>query len=104
MHVKSNYASIKVPVFHLVHKITFCVFVDRAMDTMIVQYVRIGISQEYPLFFVLRSFSIRVDMGQLCNSSVCLNGGLCDDNGTTIRCVCPEHYAGPRCEWSKINR
>ncbi len=42
-------------------------------------------------------------MGLSCNSSVCLNGGTCTYNNTTIQCICPSDFAGARCEWSKKN-
>jgi hypothetical protein len=48
--------------------------------------------------------SIFIDLGLSCNSNVCLNGGICDNNSTNIQCICPAGFAGPRCEWSKKKR
>ncbi|CAF1005451.1 unnamed protein product [Adineta ricciae] len=41
-------------------------------------------------------------LGLTCNSSVCLNGGTCDSNSTSIRCICPASFAGARCEWTSV--
>jgi hypothetical protein len=48
--------------------------------------------------------SIFIDLGLSCNSNVCLNGGICDNNSTNIQCLCRTGFAGPRCEWSKTKK
>ncbi|CAM4742153.1 unnamed protein product [Rotaria magnacalcarata] len=41
-------------------------------------------------------------LGQSCSSNICLNGGICYSNITSIRCMCTSDFAGARCEWNSI--
>ncbi|CAF3197195.1 unnamed protein product [Rotaria sp. Silwood2] len=47
-------------------------------------------------------YLMKIDLGLLCNSNVCLNGGTCDYNNTNMRCICPTDFAGARCEWNSV--
>ena len=95
--VKSSPVSIREPVSLSVHRIVSCACVHLALAISIVLSV-IG-------FFRGEEESLwlwHLDLGLVCTSAVCSNGGTCQSNGTNIQCNCPSGFAGARCEWSKI--
>ncbi|CAF1213556.1 unnamed protein product [Adineta steineri] len=47
-------------------------------------------------------YDCSIYLGLACNSNVCLNGGTCDYNNANIRCICPNGFTGPRCEWNTV--
>ncbi|CAF4842190.1 unnamed protein product, partial [Rotaria socialis] len=42
-------------------------------------------------------YDCSIYLGLSCNTSLCVNDGICDHNGTNIQCICPINFAGPRC-------
>ncbi|CAF4786385.1 unnamed protein product [Rotaria socialis] len=47
-------------------------------------------------------YDCSIYLGLSCNTSLCVNDGICDHNGTNIQCICPINFAGPRCEWNSV--